>query len=89
MFYCDDIKIRVYLSANYVALIENTTLTSPTGDGTVILHGHPTHAKVYPFARQRQYLHFSVEGKIVLENGLQNIFFFCLGPAKIVFQLDA
>ena len=41
-------------------LIGDTILTSPTGDGTAILRGHPSHAKVYPFAGQREYLHFSV-----------------------------
>ena len=41
-------------------LIGDTIFTSPTGDGTAILRGHPSHAKVYPFAGQREYLHFSV-----------------------------
>ena len=27
-------------------LIEDTIFTSPTGDGTAILRGHPRHAKV-------------------------------------------
>jgi len=27
-------------------LIEDTIFTSPTGDGTAILRGHPSHAKV-------------------------------------------
>ena len=36
------------------------SLTSPTGDGTAILCGHPSYAKVYPLAVQREYLHFSV-----------------------------
>ena len=26
-------------------LIEDNTFTSPTGDGTDILHGHPSHVK--------------------------------------------
>ena len=34
--------------------------TSATGEGTAILPGHPSHAKVYPFAGQRKYPHFSV-----------------------------
>ena len=36
--------------------------TSPTGDGTAILHVHchPNHANVYLLAVQRKYLHFSV-----------------------------
>ena len=33
--------------------------SSPTGDGTAILRGHPSHEKVYPLAVQRKYLHFS------------------------------
>ena len=41
-------------------LIGDTILTSPTGDGTAILRGHPSHAKVQPPAGQRKYLHFSV-----------------------------
>ena len=35
-------------------------LTSPNGDGTAILRGHPSHAKVQPPAGQRKYLHFLV-----------------------------
>ena len=34
--------------------------TSPNGDGTAILRGHPSHAKVSPLAVQSKYLHFSV-----------------------------
>ena len=41
-------------------LIDNTIFTFPNGDGTVILLDHPSHAKVYPFEGQREYLHFSV-----------------------------
>jgi len=41
-------------------LIGDTIFTSPTGDGTAILRGHPSHAKVYPVGGQREYLHFSV-----------------------------
>ena len=41
-------------------LTEDTIFTSPTGDGTAILCGHPSHAKVQLFAGQREYLHFSV-----------------------------
>ena len=40
--------------------IRDTILTSPTGDGTAILRGHPSHAKVSPLVVQREYLHFSV-----------------------------
>ena len=53
----------LYLSFNVFsmkALFGDTIFTSPTGDGTAILRGHPSHAKVYPFAGQRKYLHFSV-----------------------------
>ena len=41
-------------------LIGDTIFTSPNGDGTAILSGHPSHAKVSPLAVQRKYLHFSV-----------------------------
>jgi len=34
--------------------------TSLTGDGTALLRGHSSHVKVYRFAGQRRYLHFSV-----------------------------
>ena len=53
----------LYLTFNVSSmkvLIRDTIFTSPTGDGTAILRGHPSHAKVYPFAGQRKYLHFSV-----------------------------
>ena len=56
-------KRELYLRVNVFstkALIGNTIFTSPTGDRTAILRGHPSHAKVKPFAGQRQYLHFSV-----------------------------
>ena len=33
--------------------IGDTIFTSPTGDGTAILHGHQSHAKVQPPAGQR------------------------------------
>ena len=36
-------------------LIGDTISKSPTGEGIVILHGHPSHAKVQPVAVQRQY----------------------------------
>ena len=54
-------KKGLYLGANVFStklLIGDTILTSPTGDGTAILRGHPSHAKVQSFAGQRQYLHF-------------------------------
>ena len=44
-------------------VIGDTIFTSPTGDGTDILHCHPNHAKVYLLAVQRKYLHFSVSFK--------------------------
>ena len=34
--------------------------TSPTEDGTAVLRGHLSHAKVSPLALQREWLHFSV-----------------------------
>ena len=42
-------KNALYLSVSVFGvkvLIEDSTLTSPTGDGTAILRGHPSHAKV-------------------------------------------
>ena len=41
--------MHFYLSVNVFStevLIGDTILTSPTGDGTAILRGHPSHAKV-------------------------------------------
>ena len=41
--------MHFYLSVNVFSmevLIGDTILTSPTGDGTPILRGHPSHAKV-------------------------------------------
>ena len=52
-----------YLSVNVFStkvLIGDTIFTSPNGDGTAILRGHPSHAKVSLLAVQRKYLHFSV-----------------------------
>ena len=52
-----------YLSVNVFStkvLIGDSIFTSPTGEGTAILRGHPSHAKGYPFAGQRLYLHFLV-----------------------------
>ena len=43
-----------------LVLIEDTIFTSPTGDGTAILRGHPSYAKVFLFSELRLYLHFSV-----------------------------
>ena len=56
-------KYTVFLSVNVFStkvLIGDTIFTSPNGDGTAILRGHPSHAKVSPLAVQRKYLHFSV-----------------------------
>ena len=42
-------KNALYLSVNLFStevLFGDTILTSPTGDGTAILRGHPSHAKV-------------------------------------------
>ena len=42
-------KKALYLSVNEFStevLIGDTILTSPTGDGTAILLGHPSHAKI-------------------------------------------
>ena len=42
-------KKALYLSVNEFntkVLIGDTIFTSPTGDGTAILRGHPSHAKV-------------------------------------------
>ena len=59
------VKNALYLSVNVFrtrALMEDTILifTSHSGDRAAILSGHPSHAKVYPFAGQREYLHFPV-----------------------------
>ena len=54
---CTLLKVNVFSTK---ALIGGTIFTSPTGEGTAILPGHPSHAKVQPLAVQREYLHFSV-----------------------------
>ena len=58
------LKKALYLSVNVFSmkvLIGDTIFfMSPTGDRTAILRGHPSQAKVYSFAGQREYLHFSV-----------------------------
>ena len=46
-------KKAFYLSVNVFStkvLIGDTIFTSPTWDGTAILRGHPSHAKIYSFA---------------------------------------
>ena len=53
----------LYLSVKVFStkvLTGDTSFTSPTGDGTGILRGHLSHAKVQPLVVQREYLHFSV-----------------------------
>ena len=64
MFCCLNLIIKKKsLSVNVFStkvLIGDTIFTSPNGDGTAILRGHPSHAKVSPLAVQRKYLHFSV-----------------------------
>ena len=42
------------------ALTGDSIFTSPTREGTAILRGHPSQARVQPFAGQRECLHFSV-----------------------------
>ena len=42
-------KRALYLSVNVFitgVLIGDTIFISPTGDGTAILHGHPSHVKI-------------------------------------------
>ena len=43
--------------------LEHIYFTSPNGDGTAILRGHPSHSKFQPPAGQRKYLHFPVTFK--------------------------
>ena len=56
-------NITFYLSVNFCSTkvqIECTFCSFPNGDGTAILRGHLSHAKVQPFAGWRQHLRFSV-----------------------------
>ena len=49
-------KKAFYLSTNVFSkkvLIRDTIFTSPTGDGTAILRGHLSHAKVQPLCRAK------------------------------------
>ena len=53
----------LYLSVNVFSakvVTEDAVFTSPTRDGTVIIlaFGYRSHAKVQPFAAQREYFHF-------------------------------
>ena len=46
-----DLKNALYLSIivfSKKVLMEDTIFTSPAGDGTAILRGHPSHAKLNP-----------------------------------------
>ena len=54
---CTLLSVNVFSTK---VLIRTLYFTSPNGDGTTILRGHPSHAKVQPPAGQRKYLHFSV-----------------------------
>ena len=54
-------KCSLYLSVNVFSakvVIEDAVFTSPIGDGTVIILGYRSHAKVQLFAGQREYFHF-------------------------------
>ena len=50
--------VSMYLARKYH--LGTLYFTPPNGDGTAILRGHPSHAKVQPLSGQREYLHFSV-----------------------------
>ena len=52
------IWVSMYLARKYH--LGTLYCTPPNGDGTAILRGHPSHAKVQPLSGQREYLHFSV-----------------------------
>ena len=61
---CEEGKCRIFMRCNTLdleihfiwvslvfskkVLIEDTIFTSPVGDGTAILRGHPSHAKLNP-----------------------------------------
>ena len=73
--------MHFYLSVNVFStkvLIGDTIFTSPNGDGTAILRGHPSHAKVSPLAEQRKYLH---QNRHSTEKFMDNLF-----DAKIVWN---
>ena len=60
--YCPK-KNALYLNVNVFStkvLIGTVYFTTPNGDGTAILRGHPSHAKVQPPAGRRSYLHLAV-----------------------------
>ena len=55
--------VQLHLGVNVFTtkvLIVDTIFTSLTGDGTAILRGHRSQAKVQPLEVRRDYLHFSV-----------------------------
>ena len=54
---CTLLSVNVFSTK---VLIRTLYFTFPNGDGTAILRGHPSHARVQPLAGQRKYLHFSV-----------------------------
>ena len=54
---CTLLSVNVFSTK---VLIRTLYFTSPNGDRTTILRGHPSHTKVKPPAGQRKYLHFSV-----------------------------
>ena len=54
----DQKGVQLHLSVNVFitkVLIVDTIFTSPAGDGTAILRGHPSNAKVQPLEVQRDY----------------------------------
>ena len=50
--------------------MDDSIFTSPTKKGTVILRGHPSHAKVLPFAGQRQHFPYFLSYFKTLSIGL-------------------
>ena len=50
--------------------MDDSIFTSPTKKGTVILRGHPSHAKVLPFAEQRQHFPYFLSYFKTLSIGL-------------------
>lgn len=51
-------NLKILRCMNESANWEHYFFTSLTGDGTAILSDYPSHVKVWPFAGERQYLHF-------------------------------
>ena len=78
-------NITFYLSVNFCSTkvqIECTFCSFPNGDGTAILHGHLSHAKVQPFAGWRQHLRFSV---ILIPWVLVRSYLRLGGPSSLLF----